>query len=370
MSITYYCVASLCLIERMYCPHLWDLPPPPPGKNGWPWTGGSAAAPETTQDGTSWPKISIVTPSFNQGKFIEETIRSVICQDYPNIEYIIIDGGSSDNTINIIQKYEKQILYWISESDGGQTDAINKGLKKASGDILAYLNSDDIYTPNTFQIVIDFLNTHPHVDMIYGDIIHINEYSEFICLRKTGKIFLEKYLSCHVHLPQPTVFFRRQAFEKIGFFDDTLNLAMDLDYWIRIFLNFQTEYIPITLAKARIYSEAKSSANSLNYLKERLYILDKTFKNIKLLQLYFKSQEKVNELQIKTYSTVHFYGGLEYLRNRQFVIACHHIAIGIKLYPRHILNLHFFWSILVAILGNRVLKKLSFFITKKVVDTK
>jgi glycosyltransferase involved in cell wall biosynthesis len=313
-----------------------------------------------------YPKISIITPSYNQGPFIEETIRSVICQDYPNIEYIIIDGGSKDGSVDIIRKYESQLSYWVSESDKGQTNAINKGLIQAKGEIIAYLNSDDLYTPDAIRTAADFFKTHPDIDMIYGDIIHIDQHSEFINLHKTGKILLENYLSCEVYLPQPTVFFRKRVIEKIGYFDDTLNLAMDLDYWITIFLYFQTEYIPDTLAKARIYPAAKSSAEKLKYLRERLYILDKTFSNEDLMKSYFKSDEKVKELKNKTYSTVHFFGGLEYLKNRQWNIALHHIMKGIKLYPRHFLNPDLYWSIFVGILGKRISKKITGFIPERV----
>jgi glycosyltransferase involved in cell wall biosynthesis len=309
-----------------------------------------------------YPKISVVTPSYNQGHFIEETIQSVVYQDYPNIEYIIIDGGSKDQSLAIIHKYENQISYWVSEIDAGQTDAINKGLLKVTGDIIAYLNSDDLYTPNAIRIAIDFFKTHPDIDMIYGDIIHIDEHSDFINLQKTGKILLENYLNCQTYLPQPTVFFRKRVIEKIGYFDETLHLAMDLDYWIRIFLNFQTEYIPSAYAKARIYPTAKSSADSLNYLKERLYILDKTFSNEYLLKTYFKSDEKVKKLKIKTYSAVHFFGGLEYLRHRQLNIAYSHIMKGIKLYPRHFWNPNLYWSIFVAVIGERFSKKITGFL--------
>ena len=129
----------------MICPRLNDLPQPPPERTGWPWTDASTRLPERMPDGSPWPRISIVTPSFNQSPFIEETIRSVLLQGYPNLEYIVIDGGSTDNTVEIINKYSRWILYWTSEEDQGQADAINKGFAHSSGDILGFLNSDDIY---------------------------------------------------------------------------------------------------------------------------------------------------------------------------------------------------------------------------------
>jgi glycosyltransferase involved in cell wall biosynthesis len=132
---------------------LKDLPAPPQGKIGWPWIERSSQLPDKMTDGSAWPHISIVTPSYNQGQFIEETIRSVLLQGYPNLEYIIIDGGSTDNTVEIIEKYESWISYWVSEKDSGQSDALNKGFAIGDGQICAYINSDDIFLPNALSKV-------------------------------------------------------------------------------------------------------------------------------------------------------------------------------------------------------------------------
>jgi len=131
----------------MQSPTINELPKPPVGKTGWPWTEETEQLPEKMPDGSDWPKISIVTPSYNQGQYIEETIRSVVLQGYPNLEYIIIDGGSKDKSVQIIKKYDHYISYWISKPDKGQANAINIGLELASGDIVAYINSDDFYLP-------------------------------------------------------------------------------------------------------------------------------------------------------------------------------------------------------------------------------
>jgi len=137
----------------MRCPTLYDLPPPPPGKRGWPWTEASVELPDPMPDGQEWPRVSIVTPSYQQGPFIEETIRSVLLQGYPNLEYIVIDGGSTDETVAILRKYEKWIAYWVSEADKGQSEAINKGFAKASGDLFGWLNSDDVYERCAIPII-------------------------------------------------------------------------------------------------------------------------------------------------------------------------------------------------------------------------
>ena len=142
------------------------FPPAPEGKTGWPWTEIPEPMPETLPDGSPWPKISVVTPSFNQGQFIEETIRSVLLQGYPNLEYIIIDGGSTDNTLEVIRKYEPWLTYWVSEPDRGQSHAINKGIGKAMGEILFWLNSDDLVLPSVFFRIAKMFRIHLDVLLI------------------------------------------------------------------------------------------------------------------------------------------------------------------------------------------------------------
>ena len=142
------CLAPILQCSAMQCPTLSELPPPPSGKTGWPWTEESRRLPNQMPSGCPWPRISVVTPSFNQGKFIEETIRSVLLQGYPNLEYLMIDGGSTDNSVEIIKKYSPWLTYWVSEPDDGQSDAINRGLKMSSGDFATWINSDDLLCKN------------------------------------------------------------------------------------------------------------------------------------------------------------------------------------------------------------------------------
>lgn len=311
------------------------------------------------------PLVSIITPSFNQGSFIEETILSIKNQTYKKIEHIIIDGKSTDNTLEILRKYD-DILFWISEPDKGQTEAINKGIKKSHGEIIAYLNSDDLYLPETIKIVVDFFNKNPETAMVYGDIDHIDKNSRFFEIIRPGKIVLEDYLTGEVYLPQPSVFFRRQIIKKIGYFDESLNLAMDFDYWIKIFFNCKVEYLQTTLAKARIYPEAKSSSEHLKYIAEKKYILDKIFSDEPLLISWFKSVERVDEIKKRAYSYVFFFGGMEYLRNRQIISASSYLVKGIRLRPWHLLDLYFFWSIFVAIGGKTLTNWIKTVLPKKI----
>jgi glycosyltransferase involved in cell wall biosynthesis len=302
------------------------------------------------------PLVSIITPSFNQGQFIEETILSIRNQSYKNIEHIVIDGGSTDQTLEILKKYSSSVA-WISEPDKGQTDALNKGIKRSHGEIIAYLNSDDLYLPETIKTVIEFFSEHPEIVMVYGDIIHIDKQSQQIEAIKTEPIILEKYLTGNLYLPQPTVFFRRKIIEKIGYFDEKLHLAMDLDYWIRILLNFRTAYLPVSLAKARIYPEAKSSANSQKYLEEKLYILDKTFSDEKRNISQFGSVVRAKKIKNKSCGFAYFYGGMEYQDRKQLPLALSYIVKGIRLYPRNLLSPFLYWFFFIIIFGKDIAKK-------------
>ena len=160
----------------MTSPSIGELPLSPPGRKGWPWTEPSAPLPATLPDGRPWPKISIVTPSFKQGRFIEETIRSVLLQGYPNLEYIIIDGGSKDEPVEIIRKYERWLTYWVSEPDRGQSEAINKGMARATGEILAYINSDDYYAAGAFKAAVENLDAS-QAAWFCADVSVFEEYS-------------------------------------------------------------------------------------------------------------------------------------------------------------------------------------------------
>lgn len=181
------------------------------------------------------PMVSIITPSFNQGKFIEDTILSIKNQDYPNIEHIVIDGGSTDNTLAILQKYEKQYnLKWISERDKGQSDALNKGFQIAKGEIIGELDSDDVYfDKNVITHIIDIFNKYPEIDVIYGDNALINEDCLFLKVRHTFFWFSFNHLLRSDYIPQPSTLMRRQRI-KNRLFDVNIDLPMDYDFWLKI----------------------------------------------------------------------------------------------------------------------------------------
>jgi glycosyltransferase involved in cell wall biosynthesis len=187
-----------------------------------------------------YPKVSIVTPSFNQGQYLEETIRSVLDQGYPNLEYIIIDGGSTDDSAEIIRKYERHLAYWVSEKDRGQTHAINKGMARATGDILAYLNSDDYYLPGALERVARHAIKHPEVDLIHGRCRYVDERGakiggQFASITEYREIVdLWGVWWAKRQFVQPEVFWTRRIAETIGPFCEDLHWVMDYEYWVRM----------------------------------------------------------------------------------------------------------------------------------------
>lgn len=261
----------------MKCPSLSDLPTPPPGKAGWPWTEESPALSAKMDDGSPWPKIGIVTPSLNQGQFIEETIRSVLLQGYPNLEYIIIDGGSKDDTIHIIKKYEKWLSYWVSEADKGQAQAINKGFRKTTGEIIAWINSDDLYVIDTLHEVARLFILFNNIGIIHGDgvIIDINNapMEQNISQQILNPQKLESFFPNPIF--QPSLFFKRILLDKTGFLDDQLHCTMDLDLWVRLFRATNSFYNAKTMSLFRIHQNSKTSSNPLRFYLEKLMIISR-----------------------------------------------------------------------------------------------
>ena len=256
----------------MRCPTLQKLPLPPPDKTGWPWTEESPQLPDTMPGGDPWPKISIVTPSLNQGRFIEETIRSVLLQGYPNLEYIIIDGGSIDGTIEIIKKYEKWLKYWVSESDDGQSHAINKGLMRSTGKLFAWINSDDTYCANTLSsIALKYLQYAPCI--IAGNVLDFDIKGNIINLVVQKNISLNGVVEfwnvneCQWH--QPGLFFPLSGNDDAEFLDNSLRYEMDRDFLIRMLSRYPIFYTDTIIARFRIHDYSKSGKELYRFYAER-----------------------------------------------------------------------------------------------------
>jgi glycosyltransferase involved in cell wall biosynthesis len=207
------------------------------------------------------PKVSIITPSYNQGHFLEATIQSVLAQDYPNIEYIIVDGGSKDNSVEVIKKYEQHLAWWISDEDKGHADALNKGFARATGELLAWLNSDDIYHSGAVSEAAAFLKDHPEVGMVYGDANLINSTGLVIGQFPAKQTDYQRMLRGSVHIPQATTFFRADLWRQVGPLDLSLFFAFDYDFWVRLAKVSQVRYLPRLWADFRMHQEGKSVVN-------------------------------------------------------------------------------------------------------------
>ena len=210
---------------------LADLPSPPPGRNGWPWDEAMEALPATGPDGKPWPKISIITPSYNQAQYIEETIRSVLLQGYPDFEYFIIDGGSNDGTVEIIRKYEPWLSGWVSEKDSGQSEAINKGYSRCDGEIFTWMCSDDVVTKGAFNTVASLFLAKPGTDVVAGACFcqYDDEPEKNIVRKVDWKGWeLTPYSAA---IWQPSCYFRRTLVKRDLLVRTDLHYCMDRELW-------------------------------------------------------------------------------------------------------------------------------------------
>jgi glycosyltransferase involved in cell wall biosynthesis len=239
-------------------------------------------------------KFTIVTPSYNQGKFIQDTIESVLSQNGVDLEYIIIDGGSNDNSVDVIKKYAPRITYWESIPDKGQTNAINNGFARATGDILGWLNSDDVLTSGALSLVKDSFKANPQSDVVYGDSSYMT--SDGIVFRtKKSQSFSIEDLRKFDFLYQPSTFFSRRVFDEVGPLDEDYQSCMDYEYWLRLAEHgARFVYEPSLLSQMRFHDDAKSVSGILLSLEEE--------KNLKLNFGYPYSQVQYNYLYKKYYA--------------------------------------------------------------------
>jgi glycosyltransferase involved in cell wall biosynthesis len=204
------------------------------------------------------PLVSIVTPSYNQAHFLEETIQSVLGQSYPNLEYLIVDGGSTDGSREIIERYAGRLAWWVSERDKGQTDALNKGFARARGDILAWINSDDTYLPGAIAEAVDYLQAHPEAGMVYGDANLVDEHGAVLGPFPARQTDYRRLRQGFVHIPQQSAFFRGDLWRQVGPLDPSFYFAMDYDLWVRLAAKAPLHYTPRLWANFRLHSTGKS----------------------------------------------------------------------------------------------------------------
>lgn len=221
-----------------------------------------------------YPKISIVTPSYNQAAFLERTILSVLNQNYPNLEYIIIDGGSQDGSVEIIKKYEKYLSYWVSEPDNGQANALNKGFRIASGELVGWQNSDDIFLPSSFINVANAYLKNKKFDLFFGNILFLNEFDEVINDLRFVPFNYYSLLYEGTVLSNQAAFWKRELFEKYGFFNERYQFCMDYEFWVRIGKDSKFYFIHKHLGGFRLHQTSKTTTIAESGLQEHYSILE------------------------------------------------------------------------------------------------
>lgn len=219
------------------------------------------------------PLVTVITPSYNQAAYLEYTIRSVLSQDYIEIEYIVVDGGSTDGSLEVIQAYASKLSWWVSEPDEGQAAAINKGLERARGEVIAWLNSDDLYLPGTVAGAVRALQSYPRAGMVYGDAITIDAGGRPIKELRFPDWGLEELMGFRI-ICQPAVFMRRSALEKAGWLDPNYHYMLDHQLWLRIARQNPVKHINAIWAAARHHPTAKNVAQPLEFGRETLQLLD------------------------------------------------------------------------------------------------
>jgi glycosyltransferase involved in cell wall biosynthesis len=224
------------------------------------------------------PLVSVITPSLNQGGYLEETIASVISQDYPHIEHLVIDGGSEDGTLDILRKYDEHIE-WLSEPDRGQSHAINKGLERAQGSIIGWLNSDDLYTQSAVAKAVEFLQSNPEYAMVYGNADIINEFGQKIESYRTEPFDLGR-LAKHCPISQPAAFIRTDIFRDIGGVDEELHFCMDMDLWVRIGQTHKIGFIHDVLAESRWHASNKTFGRRKDALLEAMRVTQRHYGHV------------------------------------------------------------------------------------------
>lgn len=294
----------------MRSPDLNELPPPPSDKTGWPWTGVSKGLPAIRLDSSPCPRVTIVTPSYNQAEFIEETIRSILLQGYPNLEYIIIDGGSSDSSIEIIRKYEPWLKHWVSEPDSGQSEALNKGFGHATGSILTWLNSDDRLRPGAIQAAVEFFLQYPDVGIVYGDYNIIEASGELLGSYKSPDFDLHHQIVRQL-ITQPAAFFRGIVWDQVGPLNTKFHYIMDRDFWTRAALTFPIVHMGALIADVRFHNHSKTVSQSVNFLLEERKLFDDFFALPTL-------PPQIKGLEPQARGINYFVTGREYLKIKQW----------------------------------------------------
>lgn len=324
----------------MKCPTLTELPLSQQGKLGWPWTEESQRMQDRMTNSDTWPRVTIVTPSLNQAQFLEETIRSVLLQGYPNLEYIIIDGGSTDGSVEIIKKYEPWLTYWVSEPDSGQSHAINKGFARCTGEILAWINSDDYYAPGAFKAAAEAFNT-TGTEWAAGNCYTLELDGKITKGRGAPEARIENWFVTCLYA-QPGVFWKRSLWEKSQKIDESLQYSFDYELWLQFahqqpFAHWMEEH----LAYFRLQPMSKTSTQKDKFEIENRLILERHKGLVTTLRqrvrIAYLRRKKMAEYSLST-------------QDRSEPVA-KKIALGLYYAPWYIFRWQFYYKVKVLVFG-------------------
>jgi len=317
-------------------PSLEELPPPPPGRNGWPWTDSPAPPVADRDDG---PRVAIVTPSFNQCGYLEEAIRSVLLQGVWGLRYTIIDGGSSDASLEVIRRYEPWLDSWVSEPDRGQADAINKGFEQTPGEFLGWLNSDDVLYPGFLTRRIRQFESAPEIDLIYGDVdVGPSLGSELRPLRGRGTSLREMVRTLHVPVPQQSALWRRSLFERVGGLDPRWQVVLDRDFFLRAARAGCISYRPGSSGLFRSHPGAKSTAMERRWTVELPELYERFFADRTLT-------DDIRNLRRESMMNVHFRCAVIEARSSRYVRCTSSLLRSFGWHPTRFLAEHVFGAI-------------------------
>lgn len=317
--------------------NLTQLPPPPAGKTGWPWTEETPPLPPADPAGNPWPLVSIVTPSYNQGQFLEETIRSVLLQGYPNLEYLIIDGGSTDNSVEIIRKYEPWLTYWVSERDNGQSEAINKGFARTTGPIMTWLNSDDRLEISALYAGVKAHRCSQNAGIIYGKCQLMDEQSHNLGILVLENFSLPRQMVTQL-IPQPAAFFTRTVWKQFGPLNTNYHYIMDRDFWCRSAVRFPVKQFEAVVASLRIHASTKMVAQAIKFDLEMEHFYPDFFANPDL-------PANVKAIETEARGANYFGIGCQLLRSQEYTTARRYFGKAWNIYPLNLnkLIIPVFW---------------------------
>lgn len=322
------------------------FPDSPFQNENWPWKPMIPLEAAENPAGYTWPRATVITPSFNQVLYLEETVRSVLLQGYPNLEYIVIDGGSTDGSVKILQKYSSWISYWVSEKDRGQAHAINKGLAQAHGELVGWINSDDILLPGALYSVAEAYLRTPQT-LLAGDVINFTEKGAKRTVKQENIDFKNMVLSfmSPISWHQPGIYVPVSLVKAVGGLDESLRYFFDHDWMVRLLRLAGVTYLGRPVAKFRIHANSKTIGEKLNWLPEQEGITLRYWDEIEGVDknqvlAHFELLKSANSLSVTSWD---WNEGIAHLKN------------ALKFYPRIILSLQFWKGIVRSLLPQRIM---------------